>query len=231
MSDERPKKDIKGTVLPSDRPEAESAKLGDSSLQDVHSQLGREKKEPIELYKPVPMALIFLFCFLFAWAGVYMTDNSGEYRSDIFDYTWRPGAEASAGPSIPEPGLTPEYFEWQMKKGRSLYATCQACHMPNGQGGGAFPPLAGSEWVTGDKERIIKIVLHGLKGEIEVLGKTYNNVMQPIGINWKDRDVAAVITYVRNTFGNEAEAVLPDLVAEVREATKSRTTQWTADEL
>jgi len=118
--------------------------------------------------------------------------------------------------------------------GQALYGRCAACHQPNGAGlAGAFPPLSASEWVTGNPEIPIRVVLHGLQGEINVAGSTYNSVMLPYGGtgDMNDAEVAAVLTYVRSSFGNSASAVSADEVAAVRAATSGRTTPWTAEEL
>jgi mono/diheme cytochrome c family protein len=118
--------------------------------------------------------------------------------------------------------------------GQALYGRCAACHQPNGAGlAGAFPPLSASEWVTGKAEIPIRVVLHGLQGEISVAGSTYNSVMLPYGGTGEmnDAEVAAVLTYVRSSFGNSASAVTADEVAAVRAATGGRTTPWTAEEL
>lgn len=118
--------------------------------------------------------------------------------------------------------------------GQALYGRCAACHQPNGAGlAGAFPPLSASEWVTGDPAIPIKVVLHGLQGEIDVAGSTYNSVMLPYGGTGEmnDAEVAAVLTYVRGSFGNSASAVTAEEVAAVRAATADRTTPWTAAEL
>lgn len=118
--------------------------------------------------------------------------------------------------------------------GQALYGRCAACHQPNGAGlAGAFPPLSASEWVTGNAEVPIRVVLHGLQGEINVAGSTYNSVMLPYGGTGEmnDAEVAAVLTYVRSSFGNSASAVTADEVAAVRAATSGRTTPWTAEEL
>lgn len=118
--------------------------------------------------------------------------------------------------------------------GQALYGRCAACHQPNGAGlAGAFPPLSASEWVTGNPEVPIRVVLHGLQGEINVAGSTYNSVMLPYGGTGEmnDAEVAAVLTYVRSSFGNSASAVTADEVAAVRAATSGRTTPWTAEEL
>jgi len=117
--------------------------------------------------------------------------------------------------------------------GKKIFAaTCAACHQANGQGiPEKYPPLAGSEWATGDEARLLRIVLQGLTGDVEVQGETFSGAMPPWGPTLKDADIAAVLTYVRSSFGNKAAAVSPATVAQVREATKARTAPWTAAEL
>jgi mono/diheme cytochrome c family protein len=120
-------------------------------------------------------------------------------------------------------------------RGEAVYTSnCVSCHQPTGMGlPGAFPPLAGSEWVTGTVDRPIAIVMHGLQGPITVAGNEYNSMMTPWGVGspLSDDDLAAVLTYVRSSWGNAASAVTADDVARVKAATSSRTGMWTADEL
>jgi cbb3-type cytochrome c oxidase subunit III len=117
--------------------------------------------------------------------------------------------------------------------GAKVFATvCASCHQASGQGvPGAFPPLAGSEWVTGDEARLVKIILHGVTGEIDVEGEIYAGMMPPWGGALSDAEVAAVATYVRSNFGNKAPAVTVDTVKRLRDQYKSRKTPWTAQEL
>lgn len=116
--------------------------------------------------------------------------------------------------------------------GRAVYATCTACHQATGLGvPGAFPPLAGSEIVTGKPEIPVAIVLHGMMGPVKVKGIEYNGVMTAWGAAFNDVQVAAVTTYIRSQWGNSAPAVTPELVAKVRAASSGRTTMWTWDEL
>jgi mono/diheme cytochrome c family protein len=121
----------------------------------------------------------------------------------------------------------------QLPDGKQVYATtCAACHQATGEGvSGVFPPLAGSEWVTGDESKLALIILHGVTGPIEVAGETYNGMMPPWGGTMKDADIAAVITYVRGAWGNKAAPITAAKVASIRAAHRSRTTPWTAEEL
>jgi mono/diheme cytochrome c family protein len=120
--------------------------------------------------------------------------------------------------------------------GRRLYTqNCVACHQTNGAGlPPVFPPLADSDWVVGSEQRLIRVLLHGLGGEIQVNGTPYNGVMPAFGpssVNWSDDQIAAVLTYIRQEWGNAAEPVLPATVAEVRAAAAGRATAWTQAEL
>jgi nitrite reductase (NO-forming)/hydroxylamine reductase len=105
----------------------------------------------------------------------------------------------------------------QMAAGEKLYQTyCTACHQANGQGlAGAFPPLAASDYLLADKKRAIKTVLGGLSGEITVNGKTYNAVMPNLSY-LNDEQVANVVTYVMNSWGNEGYQVSSAEVAALR---------------
>ncbi len=114
--------------------------------------------------------------------------------------------------------------------GKSIYegkAVCMGCHGQDGAGLlNLGPPLAQSEWVTGDPKRLIQILLHGLQGPIEVAGKTYNPqaVMPGLAANptISDKDLAHVITYIRNAWGNKASVVPQTMVEEQRKLTASR---------
>lgn len=93
---------------------------------------------------------------------------------------------------------------------------CGTCHQRNGKGAGnRFPPLAGTTWVTGNKNLLISIVLKGMEGPIEVNGEQFNGTM-PQHSFLNDEEVANVLTYIRQNFGNNASAVSPSEVAEVR---------------
>lgn len=117
--------------------------------------------------------------------------------------------------------------------GAEIYMTrCMSCHQMNGRGiTGVFPPLTGADWVTGDKGRLIRIVLHGLTGEIDVQGETYSGAMPPWKSFLNDEQTAALLTYIRSSWGNEAPEVTVAEVAKVRAATEERREPWTQEEL
>ena len=121
----------------------------------------------------------------------------------------------------------------QESEGERVYgSTCVTCHQANGEGlQGAFPPLAGSAVAVGDADVAIRIVLHGLTGEMTRGGNVYNGMMLPLGSQLSDDEVAAALTYVRTTFGNEGDAVTAEQVAAVRSATEDQTSPFTTDGL
>jgi mono/diheme cytochrome c family protein len=96
---------------------------------------------------------------------------------------------------------------------------------------GVFPPLAGSEHVTGDAGTLVRIILNGLTGPVEVKDHTYNGVMPPWGSALKDDEIAALTTYIRSSWGNKAAAISVEDVAKVRAVTKDRKQPWTLEEL
>lgn len=118
----------------------------------------------------------------------------------------------AAEPAAPAAGPSPE----AMAVGKTQYAVCQACHGADGGGAaGIGPPLAGSEWVTGPVENLIRIQLRGLMGPVKVKGTEYNLVMPPQA-HQNDEQIAGVLTYIRNSFGNQASPVTAEQVAALR---------------
>jgi nitrite reductase (NO-forming) len=111
--------------------------------------------------------------------------------------------------------------EQQIKAGQARFTgTCSVCHQDNGQGiPNVFPPLAGSDFLMADKQRAVGIVLNGLTGKVTVNGNTFNSVMPPMS-QLNDDELANILTYVRNTWGNTGEAVSADEVKHIRETTK-----------
>lgn len=188
-------------------------------------QLANEKKDPIEAsslkFINVPIVLLSLFTGFGITYLALRTDNTSMTPGDS---RTKP-AEAVvvskiAGGANDLPAL--------MEKGKQVFTTtCQACHQATGAGiPGAFPPLAESEWVNGSGKRVVAIVLHGLQNEITVKGQKFQGVMPPFKDQLKPEDISAVATYVRNSFGNKADVVTVEIVNQVKEETKSKTTPW-----
>jgi mono/diheme cytochrome c family protein len=129
------------------------------------------------------------------------------------------GAQAPAQPKPPRTGA------------QIFSSTCAACHQAQGEGTNVYPPLAGSEWVNGPESRVVRIILHGLTGDVEVQGQVYNGAMPAWGPSLSDEEIAAVATYIRSSFGNQSLPVTTATVAQARAAHAGRTTPWTMPEL
>lgn len=202
----------------------EHTRLGDAELQSVHAQLLREKSEPSEGFQPMPLYLVFIFAGLAFFAGVYLVEFGGGMDPFIYNENLKPGMAVESGPVEFDP----------IRAGQRFYtANCVACHQANGAGvPGAFPPLQESKWVTGPEGKVIRILLNGLVGPIEVRGQLYNGNMPAFGTS-SDRQIAAVLTFIRTNseWGNNASEITEEMVQQVREEVGARTQQWTAPEL
>ena len=123
------------------------------------------------------------------------------------------------------------------QRGAELYnyeGNCATCHQPDGKGlvAAQFPPLDDTKWVLGSKDRLIKLALHGLHGPIEVKGKKYpGHVPMTAFKGLKDEELADILTFVRNAFGNKASIVTPEEVSKVRAETKNKQGFYRPDEL
>lgn len=140
-------------------------------------------------------------------------------------------AGSTPPPSAPTPAVADSASLPGYEEGKTLFTTiCAVCHQPTGLGlPNMFPPLAGSDWVTAPgPERLIRIVLHGFQGPIKVNGTPFTTpapMMPPQGA-LPDHQIAAVLTYARNAFGNKAGAVTVEQVKAVRAAEKERAAMW-----
>jgi mono/diheme cytochrome c family protein len=194
-------------------------------VQKIHGPIYREKSEPRDGYQPIPMWLLLPTFALLMWGGWYLGEFSADFRADRYD---GPSAFATSAGDIAQsspPQLDP------MVVGKRVYNSCAACHQANGEGvAGRFPPLADSEWVTGDLRILSRILLQGMEGPMTVRGNRYEGLM-PAWPNLSDRDIAAVLTYIRGSWNNDASEVPPELVADVRAAVGNRTSPWTEPEL
>lgn len=208
-------------------PRVDQAAVTDESLLAVHEKLLGKQPDENANYRLAPLVLLFVFSGLIFWAGTYLNRYSGHFDAGIFNENARPTkGEVVVAKADP------------MKVGAAAYASaCVACHLPTGLGQpGTIPPLAGSEWVLGSEERVVRIVLYGLNGPIHVKDADYNSSMPTFGkvagsgYNWNDDKIAAVLTYVRASFGNSAPPITPEQVAAIH-AKEGDHKPMTADEL
>jgi mono/diheme cytochrome c family protein len=196
-----------------------------TDIHRLHAPIIRERREPRDGYEPVPLWFVAFFGALLFWGGWYLSEYSGGWKADIFDEA--PAARYGPAGAIDEGPVDP------VKLGEKLYrVTCVSCHQRNGQGvEGQYPPLAGSPWVLEHPQRLKRILLHGIEGPLVVLGKSYNGAMPPQGDRLDDEKIAAVLTYVRQAWGNDALPIPPESVAATRAKTGDRRIPWSEKEL
>ncbi len=172
----------------------------------------------------LPMWLTGLLGFMIFWGLNYA--GQGHYHELVYEPYVSTNQLASFLPT--------DEFGAAMKLGGKLYSDlCMNCHQPNGGGNpGQAPPLAGSEWVlaTGPN-RIIRVPIRGLQGPIKVKGVEWNLNMAAIGASLSDEEIAGVLTFIRNNWGNQAPRVTPEQVAKVRAEIKDHPDQFTPPEL
>jgi len=184
--------------------------------------------EPTAGRAPVPVLIITLLVALVFWGDLYIVDHGGELDARVYQ-------PYSSFKQIED--FQPKGEEEILKaKGLLVYNNiCSGCHQPDGSGSAAqfAPPLAGSEWVlVKDPARIIRIVLHGLSGPIKVKDKDYGQgAMVAWGPVLSDEQVAHVLTYIRNSWGNKAPVVAVDQVKKARTETKDQSGYMTVEDL
>ena len=191
----------------------EQAGASDESLLAAHEKLLGRKPEDGAHYKMLPLVLLFVFSGLIFYAGTYLNRYSGHYNPFAFDENAPSTTGVAAAAKVDPLVLGKKNYE----------LVCATCHQATGLGvPGVYPPLAGSEWVNGSNERLIRIVLYGLKGPLKVKGVEYGMAAMPVigkvtgsGYNWSDEKIAATLTYVRQSFGNNSPAITPDQVAAI----------------
>jgi mono/diheme cytochrome c family protein len=211
-------------------PRIDQAAVTDESILSAHEKLLGQQPDEKARYKLLPLNLLFIFSGLIFFAGTYLNRYSGHFDPHIYDENAHPKKAGDTGPAVV---VNP------VDLGKKLFnnAACNTCHQATGLGQpGAIPPLVGSEWVAGSEERVVRIVLYGLQGPITVEGKSFNSAMPAFGkvagsgYNWSDDKIAAVLTYVRQEWGNQAPPIATDTVAAIR-AKEGDHKPWTSAEL
>ena len=194
---------------------------GQSSVEE---EVEAEEELPQLERAPIPLWLIWLIGLGLFWGGAYLFSFSGGFKPDVFEYEPKFGVQGGGARLPADPKVV----------GKALFsANCITCHQANGEGlPGQYPPLAGSEVETGDAtNQLIAIVLKGLQGPVEIKGKPYNNAMQAWEGQYTDQQLAAILTYVRSDWGNNAPAITADMVKQIRDEFKDRKEQWTWPEI
>ncbi|MBL6921113.1 MAG: c-type cytochrome [Akkermansiaceae bacterium] len=162
-------------------------------------------------------------------AHLFATVNKGQYSEKKFD-DWLAAAAKGPKKSIdPATFLKGDHLA-SYKRGQALFegkAACIGCHGATGEGlPNLGPTLTGSDWVTGDKDRLTKILLHGLTGPIKINAKTFTPVAFMPGLaqnpTISDKDMADVLTYIRAGWSNRASQISVDHVKKVRNDTANR---------
>jgi mono/diheme cytochrome c family protein len=200
-------------------PGVDQSAVSDEGLLDAHEKaLGRQHHDDGARYRLLPIGLLFILSGLILFAGTYLNRYTGHYSGLIFNENAKPsiGAAVKVDP---------------LAVGRAQFkAVCITCHQESGMGiPGIYPPLAGSEWANGSADRVIRIVLYGLKGPVHVEGKEFSATAMPVfgqvpgsAYNWSDEKIAAVLSFVRQEWGNKAPAITAEQVSAVRQAVGAR---------
>lgn len=183
-----------------------------------------ENPEPRAGAAPVPVGvfvilLVLVFCCLY-----YFDRYSGWFEPQVYA-PFRSFEELQA--------YQPPTGGPDLGRGRAVYeSVCALCHNSDGNGKpNQAPTFVGSEWVLGSPNRLIRVPLAGLVGPITVKGEAWNLAMPNMGAALSDEDLAAVLTYMRQSWGNKAGAITPEQVKAVRAELGGRTQPFTAQEL
>lgn len=198
-------------------------------VERIHRAIAREPHDPSEGREPAPWFFTASIALALFWGGWYLGRFGGEFglATHVSQRGRERGIAGAAAAQAANATNNP------VAAGKNVFAkNCVGCHQTTGLGiPGAFPPLLKSEWVNGPSETVVRILLHGLQGPVQVEGATYNGAMPAWKDVLKDEEIAAVATYIRQWTPNTAPAVPVSEVAALRTATAGRTKAWTAAEL
>jgi len=182
----------------------------------------REHPDPHEGGLPVPKIVLGIVSVVVLWAVGYIIATAPNDPPELGDGRTLATLQGKAAGAAGAGGAD----------GAQIYAAnCVACHQATGAGlPGVFPPLAGSEWVLAADKVPANILLHGITGKLTVKDTAYNGQMPAFKDKLSDAEIAAVLSYVRSSFGNGAGKIAADLVKAERDAGKDRKDPWNGDE-
>lgn len=198
-------------------------------VERIHRAIRREPGDPTEGRERAPWFFVATIAVSMFWGGWYL----GRYGGEFSTRTHLALASRDAGTAGAAANQNVLAIADPVASGRAVYEKhCVACHQASGLGiPGAFPPLIGSEWVTGSADVLVRILLNGMQGPVIVAGATYNGAMPGWRDVLQDPELAAVATYLRQWESNSAPAVDPALVSSERATTSDRTGPYTARDL
>ena len=177
-------------------------------------------------HEPLPVWLYFVCGVALFLAGSSFTGFS-TFGLGVMD-------QGPGSPTVSTASAGPAAEETPLSQGKKVYGSnCANCHQSTGEGQpGSYPPLGGSEWVIGNKERLAAILLHGVAGPITVRGASYGTQVMPAWASaLTDEKIADVMTYMRATWGNTANAATPEEVGAARAKFASQSAPWSEAEL
>lgn len=172
----------------------------------------------------VPIWLIVLMGVLAYYGAVYFDEHGGWFNAKVYE-PYQTYAQLES--------YQPKGAAATLARGKAVFDTiCALCHGLDAEGKpGQAPPLAGSEWALGNPEHMIRIPLYGLTGPVTVKGQQFNLSMPAMGAALSPEDLAAVLTYIRSSFGNKASPITPEQVSAIKTKVGTRSQPFTADEL
>ncbi len=192
----------------------------------------REHPDPAEAQHPLPSGLLLLFGVIVCFAGVYLGVYHGGFRGNIYNES-ESTPDLLSSKKLAAPGVSQVAAELTLvEQGKAVYANCQPCHQASGLGiAGQFPSLVAADWVTGSEKRLVAILLKGLVGPMKVGDTVYNGAMPAWEKALSEKKIAAVVSYVRASWGNAAPEISEAKVAAAKKEFASRVDPWTEADL
>jgi len=195
--------------------------MNDQNSNDARS---REHPDPHERNRPVPKIVLAVVSAAVLWAVGYIIATAPNDPPELGDGRTLATLQGKPAGAANAAGAGAD--------GAQIYAAnCVACHQATGAGlPGVFPPLAGSEWVLAADKVPANILLHGITGKLTVKQTVYSGQMPAFKDKLRDTEIAAVLSYVRTSFGNGAGKIAAEVVKAERDASRDRKDPWNGDE-
>lgn len=201
-------------------------------VTEVHAAVQREKPEPSAEVTPMPLWLTGVCGVAIAWAGMYFGLFMGGLNGNVFnEYESTP---AALFPLPEKPGGAgagaAEVQQTLAQQGKAVFSlSCASCHQATGAGvPGKYPPLAGSDIVQGSEKRLVALVLKGLQGPITVSGQPFTTAeaMPPWEAGLSPKKIAAVLSYIRQEWGNTAPEISEAKVVAAKKEFAAKSGAW-----